>query len=238
MRKKHTTIFLGLFITLFIQSYSQNKIVPDFATLITNRFSKQWINTPQEKVYLQTDKPYYSAGEEIWFKGYLVNATTLKPTAYSKFMYVELISKLDSVIYRIKIKKDSLGFAGHIRLKPEIPSGNYSLRAYTYWMQNTPEEFFFSKNILIGNGIDNRINSNITYGMPVNGLVPVTIAFTNASHNPVSGKRVDVAQNWTSALKKKSGLVTNNEGKIKLVISVDENDNSKKNLEVSMDDQK
>ena len=238
MRKKTTTIFLGLFITFFIQSYSENKIVPDFVTLITNRFSKQWINNPQEKVYLHTDKPYYSAGEEIWFKGYLVNATTLRPTAYSRFIYVELISKLDSVIYRLKIKKDSLGFAGHIKLKPEIPSGNYSLRVYTYWMQNTPDEFFFSKNILIGNGIDNRITSNITYGIAVNGLVPVTIAFTNDSHNPVSGKKVEITQNWTSALKKKVGIVTNNEGKIKLVISVNPNDNSKKNLEVSMEDQK
>jgi len=238
MSKKTTTIFLGLFITLFIQSYSENKIVPDFATLITNRFSKQWINNPQEKVYIQTDKPYYSAGEEIWFKGYLVNATTLKPTAYSKFMYVELISKLDSILYRIKIKKDSLGFAGHIKLKAEIPSGNYSLRAYTYWMQNTPDEFFFSKNILIGNGIDNRLTSTISYGIPVNGLVPVTITFINSSHNPISGKRVEIAQNWTSALKKKTGMVTNKEGQIKLVISVDANDNSKKNLEVSIEDQK
>lgn len=28
---------------------------------------------PQEKLYLQLDKPYYGAGESIWFKGYLVN---------------------------------------------------------------------------------------------------------------------------------------------------------------------
>ena len=238
MRKISFFIVLGLFITLSIQSYSENKTIPDFVTLIASRFSRQWINIPQEKVYLQTDKPYYSAGEDIWFKGYLVNATTLVPATLSQFVYVELINKLDTVMYRVKIKKDSLGFAGHIKLKPELPSGNYSLRAYTYWMQNAPKEFFFSKNILIGNGIDDRVSSKIAYGTPVNGLVPVTITFTNASSNPISGKRVVITQNWASALKKKTGMVTNNEGKIQLVISVDPKDNSKKNIEVSLDDQK
>jgi len=238
MRKITTFILLGVFMALSLQAYSANTVVPDFATLITNRFTKQLINAPQEKVYLQTDKPYYSAGEEIWFKGYLVNAATLKPTAFSKFIYVELVSKLDSVLYRVKIKKDSLGFAGHIKLKPEIPSGTYSLRAYTYWMQNISNDFFFSKNILIGNGIDDRVSSKITYGIPLNGLVPVTITFTNSSHNPFAGKRVEIAQNWTSALKKKTALVTNNDGQVKLVVSVDPTDISKKHLDVTMEDQK
>ena len=238
MRRISTSILVTLFIALSFQVHSANALEPDFATVITDRFTKQWMNAPQEKVYLQTDKPYYSAGEDIWFKGYLVNAATLKPTAFSKFIYVELVSKLDSVLYRVKIKKDSLGFAGHIKLKPEIPSGNYSLRAYTYWMQNISNDFFFSKNILIGNGIDDRVSSKITYGIPLNGLVPVTITFTNSSHNPVAGKRVEIAQNWTSALKKKTAMVTNNEGKIKLVISVAPTDISKKHLDVSMEDQK
>jgi hypothetical protein len=50
-----------------------------------------------------------------------VNETTLEPNPLSQFVYVELINKMDSVLYRVKIKKDSLGFAGHIKLKPEIP---------------------------------------------------------------------------------------------------------------------
>jgi len=238
MRKISVSVFLVFFFTLFTQSYSANTIVPDFAQIITNRFTKQWVGTPQEKLYLQTDKPYYSAGEELWFKGYLVNATTLEPTAYSRFVYVELISKQDSVLYRVKIKKDSLGFDGHLKLKAEIPSGYYSLRAYTYWMQNTPGEFFYSKNILIGNGIDDRVTSKITYGTAVGGLIPVTVAFTDASKNPVVGKRVQIVQNWTSALKKKLNMVTDSEGKVSWQLSVDSKDASKKNIEVSVPDSK
>jgi hypothetical protein len=203
MKNKATAFLIGCFLTLTASSYSANKITPDFAEIIVNRFTKQWYTTPQEKLYLQTDKPYYSAGEELWFKGYLVNATTLLPTSLSQFIYVELIDKTDSVFYRVKIKKDSLGFSGYIKLKPEIPSGYYSLRAYSYWMQNVGSDFFFSKNILIGNGIDNRITSSIVYGTIKDGKIPVNITFTDASLNPVSGKRVEIEQGWDSSQRKK-----------------------------------
>jgi len=238
MKNSIPSISLFLFILLSSQTYSATNTTPDFPKLITDRFSRQWITSPQEKVYLHTDKPYYSAGEELWFKGYLVNATTLEPTAFSQFIYVELVSKLDSVLCRIKIKKDSLGFAGHIKLKPEIPAGYYSLRAYTYWMQNTPDAFFFSKNILIGNGIDDRVTSKITYGTPDDGLIPATLTFSDASLNPVVGKRVVIVQNWKSATKKKLNLITNNVGQISWQLSVDAGDNSKKTLEISLEAEK
>ena len=142
-------VIIGFFFIISITSYSENKAVSDFPLLITNRFMKQWVGAPQEKVYLQTDKPYYSAGEDIWFKAYLVNATTLGSTTLSQFIYVELINKSDSVVSRVKIKKDSLGFSGYIRLNTTIPIGFYSLRAYTYWMQNSPIDFFFTKRLFI-----------------------------------------------------------------------------------------
>ena len=117
--------FLLLVISLSFYTKSAYAQVPSFAEKIATRFDKQWINLPQEKVYIQTDKPYYSAGEEIWFKGYLVNATTLMPNALSQFIYVELISKADTVLSRVKIKRDSLGFEGHIKLNAEMQAGYY-----------------------------------------------------------------------------------------------------------------
>jgi len=240
-RMKTTIVssLIGLFLITTIVAFSANpKPTANFSEIITNRFTKQWVNLPQEKVYLQTDKPYYSAGEEIWFKAYLLNATTLEPRAYSQFVYVELIDKRDSVYSRVKIKSDSLGFSGHIKLSADVPTGSYSLRAYTYWMQNTGSDFFFTKNILIGNSIDDRIASQITYGTPVNGLIPVSIAFTDAAHNPIAGKKVVVTQNWKNADKKKFAMVSGTDGKIDWQTKIDSTDNSKKSIEVSMDEVK
>ena len=237
---KNKTLFLiGLFLSVSVFSFTANKkITPDFSQIITSRFTKQWYNFPQEKLYLQTDKPYYSAGEEIWFKGFLVNATTHKTNALSQFIYVELIDKRDTVLYRVKIKKDSLGFDGHIKLKPEVPSGYYKLRAYTYWMQNVGTDYFYSKNILIGNSIDDRVSSKIVYGTPVNGQIPVILTFTDAVHNPIAGKRVEVIENWNSGSKKKRTMSTGKDGKIAWEMKVNPADSCKKFMEVSMKDEK
>jgi hypothetical protein len=239
MKNSITSILIGLSFTLsLIRAEVPTKINPDFSQEITSRFTNQWVNFPQEKLYVQTDKPYYSAGEEIWFKAYLVNETTLEPNSLSQFVYVELINKMDSVLYRVKIKKDSLGFAGHIKLKPEIPAGTYSLRAYTYWMQNVGTDFFFSKNILIGNKIDNRITSKITYGTAVDGLIPATLTFIDAVQNPIAGKRIDFKQTWDSAKKKTFSMITAKDGTVKWHIAIDPKDNSKKDIQVSMDGEK
>ena len=238
MRNLINFILVVLFVGSAVSSLSQSANPSDFSQLIYGRFERQITNFPQEKLYVQTDKPYYSAGEEIWFKAYLVNETTLEPNSLSQFVYVELINKMDSVLYRVKIKKDSTGFAGHIKLKPEIPTGTYSLRAYTYWMQNVGTDFFFSKNILIGNKIDDRISSKITYGTDVDGLIPATLTFTDALQNPIAGKRVDIKQNWDSAKKKKFSMITAQDGTVKWHMAIDPKDDSKKNIQVSMEDEK
>lgn len=146
-------LLFGLFVVAFLASFVSSKDNSDYYDLIIRRFSKIWFYTPQEKVYLQTDKPYYVAGESIWFKGFLVNATTHQPNTLSKFIYVELLSQTDSLVCRVKIRRDSLGFNGTIPLKAELKEGYYTLRGFTYWMQNNSSDFFFHKRIYVGNSI-------------------------------------------------------------------------------------
>jgi len=235
MRNFISSVFLGCFLVFSVVSNAADKMEQGFSNIITNRFSNQFTYPPNEKVYLQTDKPYYSAGEEIWFKGYLVNATTNEPTALSQYLYVELIDKSDSVCYRVKIKKDSLGFSGHIKLKAEQPSGYYALRAYTLWMQNVDNSFFFSKNIQIGNAIDDNVNPVITYGTPTDGYIPVSLTFTDAAHYPLSDKRVEISQQWAGTLDKKMYLVTNHAGTLNWKIAVDAKDNTKKKIAIGIE---
>ena len=120
-------------------------------------------NVPQEKLYLHLDKPYYGAGEKLWFKGYLVNAVTHQDNTQSNFIITELINRSDSIVERKKIRRDSLGFHNAFTLPPTLPAGDYYLRAYSNWMLNQEPEFFYSHNLKIGNSIDNTIISNIEY---------------------------------------------------------------------------
>ncbi|MFI3306383.1 MAG: TonB-dependent receptor plug domain-containing protein [Rikenellaceae bacterium] len=102
-----------------------------------------------EKLYLATDKPYFSAGEQIWCKPILRNAITHAPLELSNFVYVELVDRRSELVQRVKIRRDSTGFDGYINLDPKLEPGDYTLRAYTRWMLNKNEEFLFAKQIEI-----------------------------------------------------------------------------------------
>ena len=226
----------GIFLLLVLVSFDANDKVLNFTNQIISRFNNIWVGAPQEKVYLQTDKPYYNAGEDLWFKGYLVNATTHLPTALSRYLYVELIDKVDSVIARVKVRKDSLGFSGNIKLNPGLTSGYYTLRAFTYWMQNATADFFFKKNIYIGNSLADGVSCQIIYGTPVGGNIPVNLNFSNTSQSPMNGKTVLVKEGGSRNFRKKFTFTMNPEGKIKFQLAVDSTDHARKWLEVTMNE--
>ncbi len=184
--KKFTVLFL-LSITIIVSAKTS------FSNRTLSFFTSMWKNIPQEKVYLHTDKPYYSAGEDIWFKAYLINASTHLPDTKSRFVYVELINSFDSVIQRVKIRKDSLGFSGNLKLSAETAAGDYVLRAYTYWMQNAGTDFFFNKQLKIGNSIDDRLLTNIRFGDVVNGFQTVTFQLRDVNSKPLVGKMVKLS---------------------------------------------
>ena len=73
---------------------------------------------PEEKLYLHLNKPFYGAGEKIWFKGYLVNSVTHQDNTQSNFIITELVNRSDSIVERKKIRRNSLGFHNAFTLPP------------------------------------------------------------------------------------------------------------------------
>ena len=105
---------------------------------------------PYEKLYIHTDKPFYGAGEKIWFKGYLVNAHNHLDNSQSNFIITELIDQSDSIVTRKKIRRDSLGyFHNSFELPATLQAGNYYIRGYTNWMLNESPDFYFYRNLKI-----------------------------------------------------------------------------------------
>lgn len=118
---------------------------------------------PQEKVYLHHDKPYYSAGDTIWFRIYKIHATLHQPMLYSRYIYVELINSDQQVVSRIKVRPENDLFYNQLPIKADISPGKYQLRAYTNYMRNMEEDYFFHKDIYIGNliGSEQDFDPNI-----------------------------------------------------------------------------
>ncbi|MDR0796542.1 MAG: carboxypeptidase-like regulatory domain-containing protein [Tannerella sp.] len=126
------------------------EIVTDFAQAV-QYFNNQLSIFPQEKIHLHTDRDIYVSGEKIWFKAYVTDAHTHQGFTQSRYVYVELISPTDTLINRVMVRPADGMFYGNIPLLDYVPTGNYTLRAYTRYMENLGDDYFFKKNIRIEN---------------------------------------------------------------------------------------
>ena len=122
--------------------------------------------TPQEKVYLHFDKPYYMAGETMWFKGYLFDGVSHKIDSVSRVMYVDLIDETQGKIIASRILPCAGSTFGDITLPDSLEEGVYQIRAYTNYMRNYSEEFFFHQEFKIYKGsVKNRLTDANAYKM-------------------------------------------------------------------------
>ena len=116
---------------------------------VEENFTAQLEAWPQEKIHLHTDRDFYVPGEKLLFKAYVTDAVTHQYPTYSRYVYVELIDSQDTLISRVMIRRENNMFYGHLLLSENIPEGNYTLRAYTRYMENLGDDYFFKKNIRI-----------------------------------------------------------------------------------------
>lgn len=104
----------------------------------------------QEKLYMQFDKPFYAAGDSIWFKAYLVEASLHSLDSQSRVMYVELVNGGNTILQRKILYTNGISF-GDFALPDTLQEGKYLIRAYTNYMRNAGEDFFFKKEISVLN---------------------------------------------------------------------------------------
>lgn len=91
---------------------------------------------PQEKVYVHMDNRSYYIGDTIWFKAYVMNASTLHPTQTSGVLYVELLGENGIEMEHKKMRLVNGMCHGDFVLKDEYRTGYYEIRAYTRNMLN------------------------------------------------------------------------------------------------------
>ena len=137
--------FSILILLLFSFSYYNN-----FRELVIEKLSNYNQNGP-EKIYIQTDKPYYAIGDNIWLSAYLLNGITHKSSLTSNVVYVELINAKDSIVDKKQLLVTDINTAGDFKIRNNWQPGTYTLRAYTNYMRNDSPDYFFSKEIPVVN---------------------------------------------------------------------------------------
>jgi hypothetical protein len=146
----------------------------------TDNVVEQLALYPQEKVYLHIDKSMYVTGETIWFRAWLVDAALHTPTTQSAYIYVELINPLDSIVKRVRINQTDAAFYGQLLLDEDWAEGNYTVCAYTQYMQNLGADYFFRKQVYIGSPLSSQTQTNIQFLPGTNSnTVKAELSFTN-----------------------------------------------------------
>ena len=128
---KRTILFL-FFAVLCLCATAQ-----DLGKLIANAYSFD-DRFPRETVYLHMDNAAYIQGDTLWYKAYVVRASTLRPDSMlSRTLYVELLNDAGTLLQRSVLRLDSIGQAhGNFALTQPLQKGFYEIRAYTRAMTN------------------------------------------------------------------------------------------------------
>ncbi|TCC93402.1 hypothetical protein EZ428_01115 [Pedobacter frigiditerrae] len=149
--KNKITIWTLSILTIFLLSF---KIDETPLERLLKHLAKITANYPQEKAHLHLDKPYYAIGEDIWLKAYLVTAEKNEPSLLSNVLYVDLINSQNMLMKKVTLSVENGMAAGNINLIDSLTSGTYRIRAYTNYMRNYADDFYFEKFIKIGNILD------------------------------------------------------------------------------------
>ncbi|GAB1857929.1 Plug domain-containing protein [Flavobacteriaceae bacterium MHTCC 0001] len=144
MRKNITLIVLTVLLCSFSiieKSY--------FAELVDKKLEEYSTVYAPEKIYIHTDKSFYSLDETIWFSSYLVNGITHEKSDKSWVIYVELFDGKDSLVSKRKLFTNNISAAGDFKIEKNWKPGNYILQAYTKHMENSSPDYFFKKEIKV-----------------------------------------------------------------------------------------
>ena len=149
MNRPIKSIIFISFLFFTIATKAQTNI--DNIDSLAGRFISDLRAGTTEKLIVQTNKNIFAAGEELWFKAYIINSLSHKYFSHSKTLYVDLVNEKDTAIAQLLLNIPSERTEGMIRLKDSLPEGYYWLRVYTATIQKYDTNAVFVSPIYVVN---------------------------------------------------------------------------------------
>ncbi len=103
----------------------------------------------RDRIYLQTDRSAYVAGEIIWFKSYLFSALT--PGSLGTNLFIDLIDESGKQIHQGKVPILGGVAAGNLKLPLTLAQGVFFIRAYTKAKPSPTEYSYTQKTVYVFN---------------------------------------------------------------------------------------
>ncbi len=139
--------FVVIAISLAFQIFAQTNSTPENGIKIAEALEAYQSENFTERVFLHNDKSKLIRGETLWYSAYLVQGPRHFFSLQSKVLHVDLINAYNEIIVsKTHYVENGIG-SGAITFPTSAPPGDYVIRAYTNWMRNFDDQYFFSKKI-------------------------------------------------------------------------------------------
>jgi len=129
----------------------------------------------KEVAYLHLNKSLLLQGEQLGFSAYVINPNGFKPSKKTTNLYVQIKDSDDVLIKEKMLLIENGTGASTFNIDSTFTSGTYSIIAFTNWMRNFDQQYFFQQEIQI-------VKSNLNNDTTVSGLNS-----TDAQFLPESG---------------------------------------------------
>lgn len=172
--------------------------------------------TSKEKIYIHTSHVFFTPGDNLFFKLYLVNAANQKPTRQSSIAYVEIVSPSGTILQKMNYQVANGYTEGSFDIPASAPGGIYKIRAYSGWMQNEKQSTWFEKEITVQRYIAPRVLMKLEF--PRKGYGPgdeviADYSIRNLIDQPIRYKDAAVTVSVAGKEIMKRSISTNQEGK-------------------------
>ncbi len=138
------TVF-GLLATAIIQAQSND----DFINNLIDRIDNYYTSRPHDNIYIHTDRSVYFTGEEILFKAFITQASSLAPSDRSDKCVLALMDARGEEVISNTFDIEKGFSTGSFRLPLNLNQGRYNLLAYVKKDGMITANKVFNKDIII-----------------------------------------------------------------------------------------
>jgi hypothetical protein len=211
-------------VTIFMLISSISVLQAQQFNPVLDKIKLQQEKFPLEKLYLSLDKPYYSVGDTLWFKSFLLNGDLTANNRTDK-IYIELFNdSLMLIDHKVIALNNGLGY-GDFALSNTLIEGTYTIRAYSNWQQNFGSDYFFQKSFYIGNAGEKTWLLDAYQKLNTAGkkTLDLKVRITNLKNEAFGLKDVEIVLMTEKKKLMKADLQTNLNGIIDTQIPLGEN---------------